>query len=274
MNVFVFDIETVPDVNSGRRLYGDLEEMRQLSDKDVARVMYHHRQQQTGKEDSLLKHNMHKIVAISGVFRFKGSYKGQEKDTLEIISLGEETASEAELVRQFFSAINKYSFASPQLTLASWNGGGFDLPVLHYRALLHGINAQQYWKINYPYRYGKTHIDLMDILANYQMSAVAKLDDIAKMLGFPGKLGIDGSQVWETYLNNDITAIRHYCETDVLNTYLVYLRFELMRGHLNQTDYDQECDRLRQTLKTGKKAHFNEFLTAWDKEQQDRERLS
>ena len=92
---------------------------------------------------------------------------------------------------------------TPQLV--SWNGGGFDLPVLNYRALIHGVTAARYWdwgdddrefKFNsYLGRYHTRHLDLMDVLAMYQPRASAGLDAIARLCGFPGKLGMDGSEV-------------------------------------------------------------------------------
>ena len=91
-------------------------------------------------------------------------------------------------------------------------------------------------------------MDLMDIIAVYQNRAFAPLDDIATMLGFPGKMGMHGSKVWEQYLTGDIKPIRDYCETDVLNTYCVYLRFELIRGNLNNMEYIQSMDNLKQNL--------------------------
>ena len=90
--------------------------------------------------------------------------------------------------------------------LVSWNGGGFDLPVLHYRGLRHGVVAGKYWDMgdddrefkynNYISRYHLRHLDLMDLLAMYQPRANAPLDAMAKLCGFPGKLGMDGSQVY------------------------------------------------------------------------------
>ncbi len=157
--------------------------------------------------------------------------------------------------------------------LVSWNGGGFDLPVLHYRSLLHGISAPRYWETgnddqsfrwnNYISRYHERHTDLMDIISGYQPRAFAPLDEVATMCGFPGKMGMSGDKVFETYMNGDIEAIRNYCETDVLNTYLVFLRYELMRGRLNEGSYKYECERLQDLLKSENKAHLNEFLQNW-----------
>lgn len=250
MNVFVFDIETIPDIENGRRLFGhDPSVMQQLSDEEVARIMFHHRYQETENKSDFLRHHLHKIVAISVVLRSQNHFK--------VWSLGEAHSSETELLQRFFAGIEKYS-----PTLVSWNGNNFDLPVLHYRALLHGIPATHYWAKNYQYRYGHQHIDLMDLLANYQPAAFASLDQMATMLGFPGKTNMEGSQVWDHYLAGHIEQIRQYCETDVLNTYLIYLRFELMRGHLTLDEYKQECQLMREKLLSENKPYLNEFVAA------------
>ncbi len=253
-NIFVFDIETIPDVDSGRRLY----QLGELDDADTGKAMLHLRQQQTGSEFQPL--HLQRICAISVVLR--------HADKLRVWSLGEADAPEAELVQRFFDGIDKFT-----PTLVSWNGGGFDLPVLHYRALLHGIQAPRYWDTgeddrdfkwnNYLSRYHQRHTDLMDVLANYQPRANAKLDEIASMLGFPGKMGMSGAHVWDAYQAGEIAAIRDYCETDVLNTYLVYLRFELIRGHLTPAAYRQELDLLRATLQEDGRAHIEQFLSYW-----------
>jgi len=253
-NVFVFDIETIPDVESGRRLY----DLHGLSDEDTGKAMLHMRQQKTGSE--FLPLHLHRICAISAVLR--------HGDKVKVWSLGEADAPEAELVQDFFDGIDRFT-----PTLVSWNGGGFDLPVLHYRALQHGVSAPRYWDTgrddrdfkwnNYLSRYHERHTDLMDVLANYQMRANARLDEVATMLGFPGKMGMSGARVWDAYQAGEIEGIRNYCETDVLNTYLVYLRFELMRGHLTETAYQRELDLLRSTLGADARAHIVEFLGHW-----------
>ena len=83
------------------------------------------------------------------------------------------------------------------------------------------------------------------------------------MLGYPGKMGMSGAKVWETYNEGNLKAIRDYCETDVLNTYLVYLRFEVMRGNMTEDDLAAEESFLQQYLKDENKPHFNEFLEHW-----------
>jgi predicted PolB exonuclease-like 3'-5' exonuclease len=154
--VLVFDIETVPDVEAGRRLLG----LDGLTDAAVMQAMGALRLQ-TRPSDFQPAH-LHRIVAISIALR--------RNDEFRVLSLGSEQDTEGELVRQFFGGIDKY-----RPVLVSWNGSGFDLPVLHYRALKHAVAAPKYWQMdgeakwdNYIGRYGFRHTDLMDVLALYQ----------------------------------------------------------------------------------------------------------
>ena len=256
MNILVFDIETIPDVDSARRLYN----LEGLDDKDVAEVMFSQRRQATGGSSEFLQHYLHKVVAISVVLR--------TTDKISVWSLGDLDSNEKEIVQRFFEGIEKYS---PMLV--SWNGGGFDLPVLHYRAMLHGISAPRYWETgdndqsfrwnNYISRYHDRHTDLMDIIALYNPRANAPLNEVASMLGFPGKMGMSGDRVWDTFIADDLESIRNYCETDVLNTYLVFLRYELMRGRKTEKQVESEYKKLRETLQAENKPHFQQFLDAW-----------
>lgn len=254
--VLVFDIETIPDVPGLRRLH-DLGA--DISDAEVAEMALLRRRQQTGGSDFLPLH-LQRVVSISCVLRAGDGFK--------VFSLAEPEATEAEIVQRFFDGIEKYT---PQIV--SWNGGGFDLPVLHYRALLHKVRAPRYWDLgdddrefkwnNYISRYHTRHLDLMDLLALYQPRACVPLDDLAKLLGFPGKLGMDGSQVWAAWQRGEQAAIRDYCETDVVNTWLVYLRFGLLRGQFAPDHYEREIALVRNTLNDIDAPHWRQFLEAW-----------
>jgi 3'-5' exonuclease len=258
MAVFAFDIETIPDVELGRRVY-DLDG---LTDKEVGYVMQAKRREATGSE--FLSYEQQRVVAISVALR--------TGDTFKVWTLGDPSAPEAEIIQRFFDGIDKYT-----PNLVSWNGGGFDLPVLHYRALRHGIQAPRYWESgdsdqafrwnNYLNRYHSRHLDLMDVLSSFQARARVSLQAAAMLLGLPGKLGMSGDKVWDAYLDGQIDAIRNYCETDVLNTFLVYLRFELMRGMMSREEYHAECERIRDALKAQAKPHLDEFLAAWQEVQ-------
>jgi predicted PolB exonuclease-like 3'-5' exonuclease len=255
MNVLVFDIETVPDVELGRRLFG----LTGLDDAAVAKAMFAQQRASSGAE--FLPHLQQRVVAISCVLR--------AREQLTVWSLGDLSSGEGELLLRFFDGIEKYL---PDLV--SWNGGGFDLPVLHYRSLKAGVQAPRYWETgdddnsfrynNYLSRFHWRHLDLMDVLSGFQPRARAKLNDVAALLGFPGKLGFSGEQVWDAYLAGELLAIRRYCETDVINTYLIYLRFQLMRGRLDRLALEAEFERLRALLRSSSEPHHAEFLKAWE----------
>ena len=253
--ILVFDIETIPDIDGLRTLH-ELDE--KVSDNDVAEMAFQMRRQKTGSD--FIQHHLQKVVAISCVLR--------EGDTFKVWSLGGLEDDEGSIIQRFYDGIDKYT---PQIV--SWNGSGFDLPVLHYRGLIHGVQCARYWDMgeddkdfkwnNYISRYHSRHIDLMDLLAMYSGRANAPLDDLAKLIGFPGKLGMDGSKVWEAYQQGRLSEIRNYCETDVVNTYLVYARFQLMRGQFTKARYEKECELVRGTLRKSDETHWAEYLAAW-----------
>jgi len=254
LNTLAFDIETIPDVEFGRRLYNADD----LSDADVARIMQF--KQKQARNTDFLPLPQHRVVVISAVLR--------DQQGLRVFSLGSSLEGEQEIVTRFFDGIERYS---PELV--SWNGSGFDLPVLHYRALRHGIPAARYWETgdserefrfnNYLSRYHWRHLDLMDVLSAFQPGARASLDHIATLLGFPGKLGMSGAHVWDYYQAGRTAEIDAYCETDAVNTYLIYLRFQLMRGLLDPARYQAELDLVTATLAESEGRHWTEFLDAW-----------
>jgi predicted PolB exonuclease-like 3'-5' exonuclease len=255
MNCLVFDIETIPDVPLGRRLYN----LDGLPDEQVAKAMFALRRQSTGGE--FLPYEQHRVVAISCALRSSTGFK--------LWSLGDVNSSEAELLERFFDGIERFS---PDLV--SWNGSGFDLPVLTLRSLKAGVQAPRYWETgdgdtafrynNYLSRYHWRHTDLMDVLSGYQARARVSLQNAASLLGFPGKLGFSGAQVWDAWLAGNVIGIRQYCETDVLNTYLIYLRFQMMRGQFTRERHAEEVERVKALLRAGKEPHFAEFLRAWE----------
>ena len=251
--VLAFDIETVPDVAGIRRLH-DLPA--DLPDREVAEVAFQRRRTQTGSD--FLPPQLQRVVVISCVMR--------GDDGVKVFSLD---GSEPEMIQRFFDGIEKYI---PQIV--SWNGGGFDLPVLNYRALIHGVSAPMFWETgdenrdfrynNYVSRYHARHTDLMDVLAMYQPRNNAPLDEVAQLSGLPGKIGIGGAKVWETYLAGEIGKIRDYCEADTANTYLLFLRYQLLRGVFTKDHFKKETQLLRTYLKDLVKPHWREFLKLWN----------
>lgn len=262
--VLVFDIETIPDLH-GLRATG----LAQGDTDAQAFAAWKTLRAEQGKTDFAPLH-LQRVLVISCVFRNADglrihSFVDREQDS---------QSQEGRIIQTFFSTVEKHL---PQLV--SWNGGGFDLPVLHYRGLKHGVVASKYWDLgeggdhdsrefkwnNYISRYHMRHLDLMDLLAMYQPKNNAPLDAMAKLCGFPGKLGMDGSAVHSAYMDGRLEDIRRYCETDVMNTYLMYCRFQKMRGGLLEEEYAQEIDFVKSTLGelSATEPHWQEYLAAW-----------
>ncbi|MDQ5942427.1 MAG: 3-5 exonuclease, partial [Pseudomonadota bacterium] len=130
-STLVFDIETIPDVPGLRRLH-DLDAA--ISDAEVAELAFQQRRAASGGASDFLPHYLQRVVAISCVLR--------SGDALKVWSLSEPDQGEGEIIQRFFDGVEKFT---PQLV--SWNGGGFDLPVLHYRGLVHGVTAPRYWDL-------------------------------------------------------------------------------------------------------------------------------
>ncbi|MEZ5661074.1 MAG: 3'-5' exonuclease [Burkholderiaceae bacterium] len=256
--VLCFDIETIPDVVGLRALAQSDADAAALDDLALVARAQQSRRERTGSD--FLSLHQHRIIAIGCLLR--------DESGLMVRCLGRETDPEDKLLKLFFHQIDRYT---PQLV--SWNGGGFDLPVMHYRCLVNGISAPRYWESgdddrefrwnNYLSRYHSRHLDLMDVLAMFSPRANAPLDELARMCGFPGKLGMDGSLVWQAFCDGKLDEIRAYCETDVANTYLMYCRFQLLRGHFSSERYQQEIDLVRQTLTDSPGEHWQAFLAAW-----------
>lgn len=248
MNKVVFKIETIPDIEGGRRLYN----LEGLTDKEVANVMFHKRRQETGSE--FLRLHLHRIVSISVAQRIA--------DYFAVYSLGDKNASEKDIIEVFFNVIEEHVPA-----IVSWNGNNFDFPVLHYRSLVHGVQAPRYWSSveqnNEPGYLN--HTDLMNVFAGNEAHANSPLNEVAILLGFPGNIGTANTNVWDKYREGDLMGIRSCCENNALNTYLVHLRYELISGHLTAKEYENECELVRSTLASENKPHLTEFLSAWQR---------
>ena len=253
--VLAFDIETIPDVAGIRRVH-DVP----ASVDDAGVVAWFAQRRRASSGSDFVPIYLQKVVAIACALRDAGG--------LRIWSIGDAADPEPELIRRFFDGIEKYT---PQLV--SWNGSGFDLPVLNHRAMIHGIAASRYWDWgdddrefrfnNYLARFHTRHLDVMDVIAQYQPRASAGLDAMARLCGFPGKLGMDGADVAAAVAAGRIHDVRSYCECDVLNTFLLYQRFRLMRGEIDAGEYASELALVRERVAAYDAPHWREFLARW-----------
>jgi 3'-5' exonuclease len=177
------------------------------------------------------KHPLHKIACIGALVASRQA-EGWHVDALGAPHIGER--SEAELIRAF---VEKIGQLRPQLI--TFNGHSFDLPVLRYRAMVNRISAVGLQVRPYFHRYTEDALDLCDVLGSYVPGGRVKLDEVSKILGLTGKPeGLDGSRVEAMIIAGEIDEVAHYCESDVLNTYRVWLVYELFRGAISQGQLD------------------------------------
>lgn len=227
--ICVFDIETIPDT----KLLQDIYDYKG-SDKEIAQEAIKEQEAKSGS--GFLPHPFHKIVAISAVI-------ADEFGTFRKVN-SMEGANEKELISDFLKFLDSHN---PKLI--SFNGRGFDMPLLMIRALKYNLTCKAYFEVenrelnknkweNYRSRYSdRFHIDLMDSLSEFGAVRGLKLDHLCTMSGLPGKYDVSGDQVMELYFNEELQKIKEYCESDVLNTYWLYLKYELLKGNVTSEDY-------------------------------------
>ncbi|MHB1543664.1 MAG: 3'-5' exonuclease [Gammaproteobacteria bacterium] len=255
--VLAFDIETIPDIDLGSRLYG----LEGLADAEQFEALLQKRRQDASGSEFMPIH-LHRVIVIGMVLK--------TPEGLRCFSLGTGVPTERERIERFFAGLERWI---PRLV--SWNGTQFDLPVLNYRSLRYGISAARYWETgerhsdfrfnNYLARFHWRHTDLMDVLGGYQAGRNSvRLAEAAQLVGLPGKLGFAGDQVLEQYLKGQLERIDRYCETDALTTYLLFLRLEKMRGRLDSDAFRAASDEVLVWLESQKDPYWHDFLTHWD----------
>lgn len=264
-SLFVFDIETVPDTDAVPNLIG-LDAGADVAERREALDNYH--LEITGGKNSFPRQPFHKVVAVSFLAaEIERTGRHEVYYLKEIRSGGKADSVEHDLVAGFFKWLDQ---RRPRLV--SYNGRGFDIPVLRHRAMVHGIQAGAFhdtsnkWE-NYTSRYAQDfHCDLQEALTDFgAASRGLKLNEICAVLGFPGKVGVDGSLVAPMYDDGKIAEIRDYCETDVLNTYLVYLRYQLTRDRMTKDGYNRSIADVISLIEAERedRPHLGEFLEAW-----------
>lgn len=254
--IAAFDIETVPDTVAGRRLYG-------LSGDflAVAEAMQELRREETGGRSDFLKPPLHRIVTISV------AWLDPEREQFKLASLGADPSDEPDMLAVFFHILKPHGAHKLRPQLVSWNGNSFDLPVIRYRAMLHGIGAAPYYDTsdkfnNYLNRYHDQHTDLMDVLSGYGASDRVRLDDLCRLLGLPGKTVTEGHRVYLHVARGEWALVQTYCELDALNTLLLYLAYELSRGKMTQSELCTWRDRIAMQLRADERSPMQEYGAA------------
>jgi predicted PolB exonuclease-like 3'-5' exonuclease len=183
----------------------------------------------------------------------------------DIIALDEPEFRASEITRQFWFGIEAYY---KNAMLVTFNGRGFDIPLMELMAYRYGISAKRHFtdKFGARYRHGAKHIDLQEFLSNYSAIKMnGGLNLLSKVIGKPGKMETKGSEVYDLFLQNRIKEINDYCIHDVLDTYFVFLRTRVMLGELSIDREQQIVKDTKEYLETNKNkiTAFREYLDNW-----------
>lgn len=217
---FVFDVETVPDFEFLRRVVDG-----PADDEDL--LLEQASEQLTRNKAGFLPPMYHRVVSWVGLWidpacnpKAKHGWNGQDERTgLEML----------------MSVLAEYK----DFAVVHHNGRGFDLPLLTYRCLKHGLQMTS--RLNHydiKYRYSKQNVDLVDEFSNYGASSFPKLKHLGQLIGIPFKQTGEGNQVLDMFRAGQLAEIEHYCYEDVLATYLVWL-------HLRHTTSDISTESFR-----------------------------
>ena len=267
-----FDLEWVPDADAARRLYGLPAETTELA------AMEHLWQATPGYSEEcprpFVKYLLSRVVSIAFLSR-----KVVWRDGVRTIDFGihslpglplkEEAADEAYLIERFLFIVGE---REPRLV--GFNSAESDLQVLIQRGLIHEVSAPRFcerpakpWEgRDYFYKYSEEHLDLLKLFS--YGSTKPKLDELAKLCGFPGKIEVNGQQVVDLWLEGKLQKIVEYNQIDTLNTYLVWLRVVKFCGKISEEEYAEELDMFRDFLERESSKphmhHVGEFLDRWE----------
>lgn len=268
--VCVLDIESVPDTHL---LCAKFDLQPELNELEICRQAFALQKEKSGSE--FLPIPFHRVLCISSVLCDEfgsvikiGNFGKKAKQTFlenlqsqqNLISKELLDSYESALLADFWEFFNK-----KQPSLVSFNGRGFDLIVLTLRCMRYNISANALFEIenpqhnktkweNYRSRYSERfHTDLFESLGNFGSVRNLNLDTLCQMSGIVGKYDMNGAQVYECFFGSDdkntaLERIESYCQSDVLNTYWLYLKYLILKGELLKNDYARLLDELIQKL--------------------------
>lgn len=273
--VVFFDLEWVPDAEAARKLYNlppetdEAEAMRKLWEMSP--------DYSEDVQQPFLKYLFSRVVSIAFMSR-KTVYRDGERiieftlNSLPKLPVETDDVDEAAIIEQFLTIVGR---RRPQLV--GFNSSESDFQVLIQRGIVNEITAPLFcerpaknWDPGDYFRRwdNEDHLDLLKLFLGSNKKMAPKLDDVAKLCGFPGKIDVSGDQVWQLWLDRNITKIIEYNQLDVLNTYLVWLRIVFFTGRLSEEEYAAELSDFRAFLEAKAEepefGHLVPFLSAWD----------
>ncbi len=250
--IVAFDIETIPDPDIGRRVLGLAGD-----DHAVVHEMVSLRMEETDGRTEYPQLPFHRVVTI-GV-----ACLDPESNSFRLAVLGGEAMDERSHLEGFFSM---FRWADKQPRLVSWNGNGFDLPVIRYRSMLHGISAPKFYRTdgewkwnNYQSRFHDMHVDLMDVLSGYGASHRVGLGRMCELFGIPGKAFLT-EPIYDHILGGEDSIVEEYCKLDCLDTLLVFLTWLVHTGEPSPERLRAYVEAIRESLEEEDAAGWTEIV--------------
>lgn len=243
MRFTVYAFSVIPDLETARKNF----DLHNLSDKDVAKVLFHQRKQQTGHSEALNWDQL-QIASLSLVH--------YSLDYVDMITYSLKDQDEPELINTFYNALGMSGH------MVSWDGNSRSLPLLHFRCMKHRISDNAYWN---SVRQGEQlHVDLSEMIAPDRVE-MPPLDAMAKRFHFPGMLGANDDTVWDAYLRSDFSEVARQSDLRALNTYLIALEVFALRGDMSFADAARARIKLREHLKRDRDQRGHAaFMQNWD----------
>lgn len=237
MRYTIVDIETRIDKGLVRAIYFPHTE---IAEEDAYTQARERLRQEQGNDFFPISFHVPISIAVGQV--------NDERVLTAVETVNENDSDEESIVRTFWQRLERFSG-----TLVTFNGRNFDLPVLELQALKYGCQAPRYFSGKARNRYAEEgHFDLYDFLTNYGVHRLrGGFNLLAKMIGLPGKTAIDGSMVQQLWQEGRLDDIHRYCRHDVIQTYFLFLRVELLRGRLTPEQYEHvlaQSEKFREEL--------------------------
>lgn len=226
-HLLIFDIETIPCVETARKL---LQLSNEVEDNTVIQKLTEYHLEITKGSNDFHRQPFHKIVCISFMLcEIENTEYGENYIIKEFKTGGRNNENESEILEKFCNFLQKHK---PKIV--SFNGKTFDIPVIQYRSMMHHIPCPWLYSKEFSYKYNnEVHCDLIDAFSNFGSSARIKMTEVAALCNIPCKQNGSGNSVLEMYRNNQIQEICDYCEEDVLVTYILYLHYQMHRGAIS-----------------------------------------
>jgi predicted PolB exonuclease-like 3'-5' exonuclease len=268
--VLIFDIETIPDTEPVRNLL-KLNKEEQFSEIELRKKLSDYHFEITDGKNDFSRQLFHKVVCISYVEAnlqiIDNKNISLTINKLQSNAITDYEGGEEALIRGFWS-----NFEKKKPILVTFNGRTFDIPALRYRALKYDIQCEWFfkagtkWDNNYKSKYCQdVNLDLLDSFSDFGGSARIKMEEVCSLLNIPCKLDAKGDGVSKMFDEGKIQEIKDYCETDVLATYLLYIKYLYHIGNMDLKSLKKHESDLESYLANNPSTKIQEFLSLWQK---------